>query len=141
MNITYSFSGGNLTSPRFGPKEQREANDSQLLTFFRGYDSTWRVSKILMIRSLLRDRENVHADLQAAGLQNVDEAHVYGPLTNDLLFSAAAELMMLVEDLLALIKFIRSRVSFADSLAHYSAGTVTTLPKKLKDAITERLTC
>ena len=125
--------------PSFGEKERREANDAQVLTFFSAYDPTWRLAKLLMIRSLLKDRESVRAELEASGLQGLDDAKVYGPLTNGLLFSAVAELMMLVEDLLALIKFSRSREHFARSLVHYSAGEVTNLVGTLKSASDERL--
>jgi hypothetical protein len=132
-----------MSAPRpvFGPKKRRAANDAQLLEFFRGYDRSWRLAKLVLTRSLMRDRARLQPDLQAAlgPAFSCDEQYIYGPVTSGLLFSAIAELMMLAEDLFALLRHIRSRERFANSIVHYDAGRVTSVAGQLKTATLARL--
>jgi hypothetical protein len=136
---------GGKTSPtssvRFGSNERRRANDEQIQSFFVGYEATWRVTKLLAIRRLLRDREGLKAELRAHygdALPDYDQ-YVYGATTNGLLFSAVAELMMHVEDFFALLQFVREREFFARELVTYKAGSVTNTAKVIESASDDRI--
>jgi hypothetical protein len=127
----------------FGTGERRAANDAQVLDFFRGYERQWRLSKILMVRSLLRDRAGVKGVLEeglgGAEAFSCDDPFLYGPITDGLIFAAASELAMLSEDILALMKFVRSRQFFAKEIVHYRAGAVKDVVGVLASAPVERI--
>lgn len=116
--------------------ERRAANDSQLGVFFAGYEYTWRLTKLLLLKALLEDRSKLNPILKAYyGTDDFsNDAYVYGPVTNGLIFSGLSELLMYCEDLFALLKFIREPEYFVRSIVSYSAGTVTNLAKKLETA-------
>ncbi|TMN21855.1 hypothetical protein [Lentibacillus cibarius] len=42
-----------------------KANDSQLQTFFSGYDDRWRLTKLLSIKMTLEDREKLKRKLRS----------------------------------------------------------------------------
>lgn len=121
--------------------QRRSANDRQLQTFFGGYEPTWRLSKLLSIRFVLESRPALQSYLQSyyAPTPLVDEHYLYKAFTNGSLFSAIAELLMQIEDLFALIKFIRDRERFIQRIGSYSAGKVLQCAEALEKSSTAEI--
>ncbi|MEX3923082.1 hypothetical protein AB4Y36_03535 [Paraburkholderia sp. BR10936] len=122
-------------------KEQRQANDHQLKIYFQKYDRFWRLHKLISLRHLLLNRDEVGASIRLAyeGNGAVDEQYVYGNLTNGILADATSELAMLCEDYFGLLRFTREPFFFVKKTISYSAGRITTLPKSLSDPTDESL--
>jgi hypothetical protein len=109
------------------PEEIRQANDEQISLFSNQYDPTWRWSKILSLRMLIERKEELAKYLgnHRGSRFPIDERYVDVTVINGLVYSALVELSMQIEDLLALLKFIRERESFVKSVMWYRADEVT----------------
>ncbi len=122
-------------------EELREANDRQLQIYLGRYDQFWRLHKLYCLRFLLGSREALHGlvkDIYAD--QKVDnEQIIYNNITNGILADATSELVMLCEDYFSLLRFIREPLRFVKKAISYSAGSVTNLPKKLREPDAEML--
>ena len=116
------------------PTDKRKLiNDEQMITFFSGYDFTWRLTKILSIKFLMANREMLKENLNAyyKDSYNCDDQYIYNPVTNGLMFSAVSELLMQFEDFFALLKFIRSDVFFIRNITRYHASNVNEVAERL----------
>lgn len=109
------------------PEELYQANNEQMNFFFRGYEFTWRLTKILSFRMLLENRDELarYLRLYYNHKFDLDDNYIDGPITNGLIYSALVELAMHIEDLLALIKFIRRTDDFAKKITWYRASELT----------------
>lgn len=115
-------------------RERRKANDHQMITYFRSFDHTWRETKILSIKHVIENREsfmNVIKDHYGDDYIEDPEHYTYIEATNGLIYSAISELMMYVEDLFCLIKFIRDSEYFIKKIVQYQAGKVTGIVHRL----------
>ena len=116
------------------PSEREKANDHQLQIFFGSYEPTWRLTKLLSLRMLLEEREELQVQLRnyyGEGF-NCDQNYIFKQTTNGLVFSAISELLMYCEDLFLMLKLIRDKEYFVKKVVQYQAGTVTNLVGKLE---------
>ncbi|MCX5542589.1 hypothetical protein M3A49_24335 [Paraburkholderia sp. CNPSo 3076] len=115
--------------------ELRAANDHQLQIYLSRYDRFWRLHKLFSLRFLLTNREALRAVVQEiyAGEKVDDEQLVYNNVTNGILADATSELVMLCEDYFSLLRFLREPLRFVKKAIAYSAGSVTTLSKSLRE--------
>ncbi|WP_340031138.1 hypothetical protein NSQ20_25525 [Paenibacillus sp. FSL K6-1122] len=109
-------------------KDRRKANDHQMIAYFRSFDHTWRETKILSIKHIIENRNSFMNVIQKHyGDSYIEdpEHYTYIEATNGLIYSAISELMMYVEDLFCLVKFIRESEFFIKKTVQYQAGKVT----------------
>lgn len=92
------------------PEELRQANNEQMNFFFQGYEFTWRLTKILFFKMLLENKKQLASYLKSfyGKKFNIDDNYIDYPINNGLIYSALVELAMHIEDLLALLKFIKT---------------------------------
>lgn len=109
------------------PEELNQANNEQMHFFFQGYDFSWRLTKILSFKMLLENRERLANYLKSyyGNKFNIDDNYIDGSINNGLIYSALVELAMHIEDLLALIKFIRKTKDFAKKITWYRASDLS----------------
>ncbi|WP_289140466.1 hypothetical protein [uncultured Brevibacillus sp.] len=118
------------------PQDVRQKlNDEQMITFFSGYDFTWRLTKILSIKMTLEQREKLKEELSSFYKDSYicDDQYIYNSTTNGLLFSALSELLMQFEDFFAFLKFIRSDVFFIRKITRYHASDVNEVASRLSE--------
>lgn len=115
--------------------EKIAANDQQIKTYFRAYDRFWRLSKLLSLKELLKDR-NRFLDVYRRAYPSAFFAdygmYVYQNMTNGILADALSELVMYCEDYLSLLKFIRDKEQFIKHTVNYKAGFVDNVASKLR---------
>jgi hypothetical protein len=110
--------------PGLTPVTRRAVNDSQFLSFARGYWADWRHTKIRLYRYLLEERAAIakrEADRwTVANLKPEDVT--YQQVTNGIIASAASEFCQYAEDLAVLSRACRSDHFFARDLTEAKAG-------------------
>ncbi|MGE7673483.1 hypothetical protein ACQKMV_07895 [Lysinibacillus sp. NPDC094403] len=112
----------------------KKANDSQIETFLAGYDDLWRLTKLISIKHSLEEREALKKKLKSyyGPSFSVDsDDYIYNQATNGLLFSAVSELVMYMEDLFVLMKYIREEEEFIKKVVVYYANKIGKLPEKI----------
>ncbi|WP_033535871.1 hypothetical protein [Caballeronia zhejiangensis] len=116
--------------PKASLKDLYSANDHQLQIYFERYDRFWRLNKLVLLRHLLGEREQLrHVYKDFYHWDSIeDEQVVYGNITNGILADAVSELVMLCEDYFSILRFIREPLFFVKKALSYSAGAVTNLP-------------
>lgn len=109
------------------PEEQYQANNEQIIFFFKGYEITWRLTKILSFKMLLENRDELTKYLSVSYGEKFifDNNYIDYSVTNGLVYSALVELAMHIEDLLTLVKFIRRTSDFAKKVTWYRANDLT----------------
>lgn len=115
--------------------ELREANDSQVQSYFRSYDRFWRLHKLVMLKRLLRDRESIKEEFKehyGSKWTNDFEQIIYRNVTDGILADAMSEVVMLCEDYFCFLQYIREPELFVKSAISYSAGKVTKLKRDVE---------
>lgn len=115
----------------------KNANDSQLHTFLAGFDDLWRLTKLISIKHSLEEREALKKKLKSyygPSFGPDSEHYIYNQATNGLLFSAVSELIMYIEDLFVLLKYIREEEEFIKKIVIYYANKIGKLPNKFLQA-------
>ncbi len=122
-------------------QDKREANDHHIQIYFTAYDRFWRLNKLLLIKKLLLDRNEMTDYFEGFYGKGYFEyeKHIYENVTNGLLADAVSEAVMLCEDYFGILKFIRDRYDFIKRIVNYKAGSVTAIADKLKIVDNEKL--
>lgn len=122
--------------------ELREANDSQVLSYFRSYDRFWRLNKLLLLKRLLSEREGIRGEFAEYYGPNFTPSYdetVYRNVTDGILADAVSETVMLCEDYFVILRYIRETREFVKKAVYYRAGEVTALPPNLEKPNDETL--
>lgn len=122
--------------------ELKEANDSQIKSYFASYDRFWRLHKLLLLKRLLRERESIRGDFSEYygphWVPDYDQI-IYRNITDGILADALSETTMLCEDYFCLLRYIRETRYFVKKAIYYSAGEVTKLPNQVEKPTIEML--
>lgn len=116
--------------------DKKIANDSQMQTFFSGYDDLWRLTKLISIKMTLEDRDKLKSKLSSfygPSFKKNADSYIYNESTNGLLFSAVSELIMYIEDFLVLITYIREDEEFIKKAVIYWANKIGKVPKRISE--------
>lgn len=116
-------------------EQRKKASVDLTLTFFRSYSSRRRLTKVLAIQKLIKQRYSFYTDILSETPDYDDEnieASIAQEVYNGLHHDAIAQCIQYIEDLFALMNATKTPDFFIQKITTYRAGDILKVIKTIR---------